>query len=212
VALVLTTASLALLFGGHFVAYRDFSGFQSAHWNYDWGTLSGFAAVLAVLVSLCDRTARHLVGAVVAGFVAFLVVAGLVAPAFSFVGSTDGASQGAWEIVLGIVAFVLLTPRWTRVAEPWEAGRRRWRLTAWTRWAAYLVLLVPAAPTIFLTSVLVAQSGHAECQGDMGDACAEAYAGAFVGLVAVAALVVGLVLFEIGYAVLRSRRRSHAGS
>lgn len=208
-AVALLATSLVLLWAGHFFSYDDVEGVQSRHWNYVLGDVAGLVAVVGVLVSLSERTARRLAGAVVAAFVGFLAVAGLIAAHLTFVGSNDAFGRAVWEVLLGIVAFVLLTPRWVRVRAAYEPGRRRRVLTTWARCGLYLLALVPATPAIFLVGISLAAIGHPEC-GDTGDACLQEYAGAFYGLAAIALLVAGLVVLEIVRAVVRWSRRVRA--
>ncbi len=208
-AVGLVATSVVLLWTGHFITSHDVNGVQSRRWNYGRGDAAGLAAVLGAVISLVDRTARRLVGLVIVGFVAFLVVAGAVVPYLSFVGTNDSFGRLVWEVVLSIAAFVLLTPHWTRTRAPYEPGPRRRVLTAWARCALTLVVLVPSFPAFVLVGISVASSGHPECPGD-GDACVEAYAGAFFGLVAFGILVLALVVLEIVRALVRRQRRLRA--
>ncbi len=144
-SLGLLLTSLLLLVAGHFVSWHDVEGDQSLRWNYRYGDVAALCAVLGTLVSLRDRLARRLAGVVVAAFVCFLVIARVVGPTFSFVGSTDAFGLDTWTVLLAMAAFVLLTPRWTRVGDWWERRPGGRRLTTWGRWSAYVVLLIPVA-------------------------------------------------------------------
>jgi hypothetical protein len=205
-SLGLLATSLVLVVAGSFISWNDVNGSQSQSWNHGMGDLAGLAAAVGGVVSLFDRTARHLAGAVVAAFVGFLVLANAVAPDFCFVGSEDEFGLTMWQVLLGFAAFVLLTPRWTRITEPWERRPGRRQLTAWARWVLYVVLLVPLTPTVFVISATITTYGHPEC-GEPGDACIEDYAGLFYGLVALAAIIVAVVVTEIVTTGLRWRRR-----
>jgi hypothetical protein len=209
VSLGLLAASLALVVAGNFISWNDVHGTQPESWHYRLGDLAALAAAVGAVVSLFDRTARHLAGAVVASFVGFLVVANAVAPDFCFVGSEDSFGLTMWEVLLGFAAFVLLTPRWTRIRKPWERRPGRRDLTAWSRWVIYCFALVPLAMVVMSVSSVIATMGHPECGGP-GDACAEDYVGWFFGLAALAAIIIGVVVTEIVTAGLRWRRRRSA--
>jgi peptidoglycan/LPS O-acetylase OafA/YrhL len=100
VSLGLLATSLVLVVAGNFISWNDVQGTQPRSWHYPMGDLAGSAAAVGALVSLFDRTARHLAGAVVASFVGFLLVANEVAPDFCFVGSEDSFGLTLWEVLL----------------------------------------------------------------------------------------------------------------
>jgi len=200
----LLAGSLALLALGHFFSWNDVEGSQYTSWNYGMGDLAGLGASVAVVVSLFDRAARRLCGAVVGAVAVGLVVAGAVAPAFSFVGSEGLGGALAWGIPLAMAAFVLLTPRWRRTS--WGSGRGWWRLTGWGRCSLYLLLFFPTAWACFAVALAITTAGHREC-GEPGDACLEAYDGWFLGAAAVAVVVLVVVVAELAALVRRLRRR-----
>jgi magnesium-transporting ATPase (P-type) len=207
----LLLTSLGLVVAGHFISWNDVRGDQWSSWNYGYGDLSALCATVGASVSLVDRVARQLAGASVAAFAVFLVLARVAGDDFSFVGSTDAFGLNFWTIMLGMAAFVLLTPRWTRVGEWWERRPGRRRLTTWTRWDLYVVALLPVSSIVIYVAMAVTAMGHPECN-QTGDACGEEYAGFFFGLVAVALMIVVIVCAEIVSAVRcwsRRRRRSH---
>jgi hypothetical protein len=205
-ALTLLGAGLALLWAGHFFSWDDPEGFQSERWNYTDGSLAALFASGGGLLSLFDRTARRQAGMVVGGFVALLAVLEVVAPHLDFAGADDSSGLVVWEVLLGMAAFVLLTPHWTRVGEPWERRPGRRRLTGWARCSTYVVASPIVAVAAFGLAGAIATRGHPECN-QPGDACAAAYAGFFFGLMAFAAIVVIVSVTEVARAVARSRRR-----
>lgn len=207
----LLTTSLVLLLAGHFFSWYDRDGFQSDRWNYGYGDIAGVAAFVGVVLALFDRAARQAVGAVVGGFAVSLVLFGIAAPYPTFVGSTGLGGILAWAIPLAMTAFVLLTPRWARRGRPWERRPDRPRLTVWARWSIYTMLVLPVGFLCLVVASGLTTFGHPECGGP-GDACAEAYAGWFLGLVVWAVLILGVLVGEITTAVLRcARARRWAG-
>jgi hypothetical protein len=209
-SLGLLLTSLLLLLGGHFVSFDDVAGDQSLRWNYGYGDLAALCAVLGSLVSLGDRTARRLAGGVVAAFDCFLVVARVAGPSFSFVGSTDAFGLDAWTVLLAMAAFVLLTPRWTRVGGWWERRPGGRRLTTWGRWSVYLLLLVPVA-YVCVAAAAAVLSVVDPCHPRYED-CELAGLGAlfygFCAFVGVAVVVVGAEVVAAVRRGCRRRRRS----
>jgi hypothetical protein len=206
IVLCLFATSLALLVAGHFFSWNDTQGFQYERWNYTDGDLAAVTALLGGVISLADRTARRVAGAVTAAFVVLLVVLELVAPHFAFAGNNDAFGLAGWEIPLSIVAFVLLTPRWLKPG--WRARRR---LTTWARFDLYLVLMVTVVPyVIAVVTWRLFTTGHPECN-EGGDACLEAYAAWFYALAIWAGLVVLIGVVEAvvaGRALHRRWRRA----
>jgi len=209
VSLALLVISLILLWAGHFFSWNDVEGTQFVEWNYGYGDLAALLAVTGALLSLFDRTARRLASVVVGTFVVFLLVAHAIAPEFAFVGSTDSFGIHAWAVVLAGATFVLLTPRWTRVREPWEPAAGRRRLTTWARWDLYLVALPPMGSAVLYVATALAVVGYPDC-GQPGDACSQEYAGFFLGVVAVASMILAVIVAEIGTALARRHRRRFA--
>ena len=136
----------------------------------------------------------------------FLLLADAVAPEFAFVGSTDSFGIHAWAFLLACAMFVLLTPRLTRVREPWEPAAGRRRLTTWAPWDLNLVALRPVGSAVLYVAMAIAVVGYPGC-GQPGDAYSQEYGGFFLGLVAVAALVLAVIVVEVGTALARRHRR-----
>jgi hypothetical protein len=209
VSLSLLLSSLALLLAGHFVSWNDVNGVQSDRWNYGYGTVSALCASLGTLVSLFDRVARRLAGGAVAAFVVFLVVARVTGSYFSFVGSTDAFGLNTWTVLLGMAAFVLLTPRWTRAGEWWERRPGRRRLTAWGRWSMYVLLLIPVA-YLCLAAAAAVLSHVDPCRPRFEDCELAGLAALYYGFFAWVGVLIVVVLAELVAAVLRWSRRRRA--
>lgn len=208
ISLSLLGTSLTLLVAGHFFSWDDPQGSQSEQWNYGFGALAGLLATVGALMALPHRTARHLAGAVVAGFVVLLVTLHHLAPDFAFVGSTDTFGLTVWEVGLAMAAFILLTPSFVRPRRTAEHGPWVRRVTTWARLDLYLVLMVFAVPfPIGYVTSAIFTAGHPEC-GQPGDACLEEYAAWFWALAAWCAIALLLVLVEVGLAIRRLVRRN----
>jgi heme/copper-type cytochrome/quinol oxidase subunit 2 len=82
-------------------------------------------------------------------------------------------------------------------------------LPAWGRWILYVVLFVPVSLLVLDLTTTLSTVGYPECD-EPGDACSQEYVGWFLGLLAMAVLMVCVVVGEIVTAVRHFRRRRNA--
>ncbi|WP_435770626.1 hypothetical protein [Nocardioides sp. SYSU DS0651] len=200
-ALSLLAVSLLLLAAGRFVRLDDTSGFGDARFVMPLGMLAGVLALAALAVGLTDRPARRSLGAALAVLDVAIVALHFTDPGFRFIWTGYEGELLVFEVVLGVLALVLLTPAlWSSAGADAGPARTPRRLTAWARIAIYTTTIVVGMYVAF-----GAGSAHFEAENcsapDFDGECDLAalegvvWAGAVLVLGTATALVVELVRF-----------------
>lgn len=196
--LILFVATLVALRIGRFIQFDDRSGFGDADMILPLGAVAVALAVASLVTSLKDPVARRSLGVAMAALDVSLVAIAATDDGFRFVWTTYEGELLQFEVVLGLVALVLLTPAFLRppdTAAPDGSPARQEgaHLTAWARGILYLCAL---AVGMFIAFLLGAAHFHAtQCNGPGGGECDIA---PLEGMVwAAGALLLGVVVIVI---------------
>ena len=196
-ALLLFDAALVVLFVGRFIQFNDTSGFGGDGAILALGALALALAASAVVVAVSESLARRGLGLSIAVLDVLLVVGAVADEGFRFIWGDDEGELFLLQVVLGLVALVLLVPRFV-VTEPSRAGMLpQRRLSGWARAAGYVVAIVIAAFVAFDAGMRHFES--TECS--RGDECDLGFLTAFVW----SAIAIGVVVVvAIGYEFVRA--------
>lgn len=213
--LVLLSASLVTLRAGGFILFDDTTGYGT--------NTSGVGLLVALLLAsgalytaLGDAIARRVLGGALAVLDATIVAIGASDDGFRFFWTTYEGELLQFEVVLGLVALVLLTPSFLRsTRSPHMAAASAPRtltgrgLTAWARASLYLCALAVAMFIAF--GIGIAHFEATQCSGpEFGGECDLA---ALEGLLwAAGALVLGVIailVMEVRGARSRRADRGH---
>lgn len=212
VTLVLFVGSLVALHAGGFILFDDTTGFGTE--------TSGVGLLIALLLvsgaiytAFRDPIARRALGGALAVLDATIIAIGASDNGFRFFWTTYEGELLQFEVLLGLVALVLLTPTFLRSTDPTPVASSSPRtsggrtLTTWARASLYLCALVVAMFIVF--GIGVAHFEATQCSGPEFDG--ECDLAAIEGLLGAAgALVLGVIailVMEVSGAVRRRAAR-----
>lgn len=213
ITLVLFMASLITLHAAGFILFDDTTGYGT--------DTSGVGLLVALLLALGalftafgDPISRRVLGGALAVLDATIIAIGASDNGFRFFWTTYEGELLQFEVVLGLVALVLLTPSFLRPTEsPHLAAASTpttlngQNLTTWSRASLYLCALVVAMFIAF--GIGIAHFEATQCSGpDFGGECdLAALEGLLLAAGAFVLGVIAILVIEVSGAV---RRRAAA--
>lgn len=204
----LLTASLAALGIGGFILFDDRSGFGADDAATSLATAALVLVVAAVVVSLRAPVARRTLGAAFAVIDASIIALAASDDGFRFIWTTYEGELLQFEIVLGLVALVLLTPAFLRPDSTAPGGSparlEGARLTAWARGSLYLCALAAGMFVAFLLGA--AHFEATQCNEPGGGECDIALLEGM--LWAAGALLLGVAVIAVTEIRLMLRQRA----
>ncbi|GAB2868213.1 hypothetical protein [Nocardioides pacificus] len=206
--LALFGAGLLALVAGRFVGIGEKAQNDSDQEVLPLAVLAAVLAIASVVVALRERGARRALGVASAALLVVLVVLGLWGGGFRFVWAGGEGELFYFELVLGLAALFLLTPRFWASGDAGGhgAGAAR-RLTAWARVSLHALALVVLVLTAFTAGAEHFSDTH--CSGPDFDG--ECDVAALEGLlwVAVATVLFAVVVTVVEVRLARRRPQEH---
>lgn len=203
--LTLFVATLATLRIGRFIQFDDRSGFGDADMILPLGAVAVALAVASLVTSLKDPVARRSLGVAMAILDVTIVAIAATDDGFRFVWTTYEGELLQFEVVLGLVALVLLTPAFLRPSNSGAPGGSTARpegarLTAWARGSLYLCALAAGMFVAFLLGAAhfeatqCKEPGGGECDIALLEGMLWAAAALLLGIAAIAVAEIRLAL------------------